>query len=975
MKRKTVWLLAYVMLVVLLPAHTYGDSSGGNEIEVDDLADWQQAYAHSSTLALRTIAGDDRDPTRVASGGPSVEELVYRAEGNLKSFAVHTYGKADGTAGRLKFLISPDGKTYRGVVPDVHEEPGDPPAVSYESRGFPSGTKYLKIVFEGGGAEASPEIGQVVLNGPSVALASKPSGPVLYGSMILLNPKQDGDIVYYTTDGSDPRTSQTRKPYNSPIPIEGETLLKTTEASATGESPSSAGVSTYAYTPYLLAAPPPGIADPLNDFGLTEVRANVYVAHDNPDYFGNDGSRAVRATLSPGVLVYRADYEMTSFSVRSFYFAGQPLEKLKFYVSPDGKQYGEIAAESYPSGFPVSNWQPYAYENMSLPAGTRYLKIEMLGQAKAWTPQVSEVAINLNTASVMLATSKTANGMQATLSTETSGARIYYRLNKGANYLPYSGPIPLEGYVQLEAYAVNNSLKPSPIRSYTVNAGKDVLLDRFGQMEDASFAGKVTSESQLDDDAEADAAYYGGLKAPAGRDAYGGLAGSKIKYGLQATGFFAIQQMNGRPVMTTPTGNLYFSLAVNGVTAHETYTLVKGRETKFEAVPPYAGEYKPAYLGTDNFSFFVANKYRKTGVFPTEHAIYMEAIERLQKWGFNGIGGYSPEKYGEEGLFPYTRMLPLEGMSWAKIDGLSIFDIYAPGAEAKLDEAFAQSVAPYKDDPMLIGYFIGNEYDFHRFYAEVPKLKASKAAIKGKLVERLKAKYVTIEAFNTAWKTSFASFDELKEAALPLNSSPAWRDMDELYTDYLDRFFGTVSRLYRKYDPNHLLLGDRWIVTTFHNEKVRDMLAAAEGKYVDVISLNYYAYKIETDQLADLYAKSGKPILMSEFGYGTSEQGLAPLMKNSATNQFQRGMRYRNYVEGVATLPYVVGANVFNYVDQAGLGRYWQGEWGEHYNSGLVNVADRPYKDYLTGAKATNDDIYKVILGERPKFYYDFSQK
>ncbi len=153
-------------------------------------------------------------------------------------------------------------------------------------------------------------------------------------------------------------------------------------------------------------------------------------------------------------------------------------------------------------------------------------------------------------------------------------------------------------------------------------------------------------------------------------------------------------------------------------------------------------------------------------------------------------------------------------------------------------------------------------------------------------------------------------------------------------------------------------------------------MAEVEGKYVDVISINYYTYKLETDLLEDVYKKSGgKPILLTEFGYGTAEQGLKPLLPNSAMNQSQRGMRYRNYVEGVASLDYIVGAHVFNYVDQAGLGRYWQGIWGEHYNSGLVNVADRPYKEYLKGIMATNYDIYKVIQGERPKFYYDFSKK
>ncbi|MGO4374475.1 hypothetical protein AB4Z21_27720, partial [Paenibacillus sp. MCAF20] len=71
----------------------------------------------------------------------------------------------------------------------------------------------------------------------------------------------------------------------------------------------------------------------------------------------------------------------------------------------------------------------------------------------------------------------------------------------------------------------------------------------------------------------------------------------------------------------------------------------------------------------------------------------------------------------------------------------------------------------------------------------------------------------------------------------------------------------------------------------------------------------------------------------------------------------------------------VVGAHVFNYVDQAALGRYWEGVWGERYNSGLVNVADRPYKEYLKEVMATNYDIYKVMLRERSQFYYDLSSK
>jgi hypothetical protein len=971
-------LLAYGLILLLTPLAARGEEKHellSYEIETDDLRDWSRVYRHSDTLMLQSIPGDAEDPTRVKRGGVAGEYLLYRTKFGLRSFTVYAYGSKGGSYDHPAFYLSSDGSTFRRIAPDVHEEEGPEAAVTYESRGFPAGTKYLKIVFPNAGPRSS-SIGKVVLNGPTSASASVPSGKVPYGRMIMLNRTADGDTVYYTTDGSDPRNSPTRKHYSSPIPVLSDFVLKVAAVNHSGTGKSAASrVSTYRYEVEQADPPPAGLDDPLDNFRQAAGRANLYIAKDNPGYFDNDKGRAVRATAAPGWIVYRSDADMTSFTVYSSFYTGLPVEKMHVFASEDGKTYREVDAESYPVGYPEGNWQQYACEGRDLPENTRYLKIELLGSAKAWSPQVMKVVINRNTASVNLSVTKDAEAAQAVLSSATPGARIYYRLNKGDDFLPYTQPLRLQGYNVLETYAVKDGMEPGPIRRYTVNASRDVQIDKYGQVVSANFPGKVTSDEQLAAQAKADDAYFAGLTPPADRDRYGGLAGSAQKYGLKATGYFAIQQLGDRQVMTTPEGNIYFSLAVNGVTAQETYTQVTGREEKFEYVPPYQGEYKPAYLGKDNFSFYVANKYRKTGVFPTEHSIYTEAISRLAKWGFNGIGAYSPEKYGEEGRFPYVRMLPLASMNWAKLDGISIFDIFAPDAAAKIDQAFAQALPAHKDDKMLIGYFIDNEYEYHKFYKQVPALKASKAAIKRELVERLQQEYKTIGAFNSAWGTGFQSFDALKEAALPLRTSQAWHDMDSFFTYYLDTFYRTVSQLFRKYDPNHLLLGDRWITTTFHDQKIRGMLSEAEGKYVDVISINYYTYKIETDLLDDVHLKSGgKPILMSEFGYGTDEQGLTPLMKNAAFNQFQRGMRYRNYVEGVATIPYVVGAHLFNYVDQAGLGRYWQGEWGERYNSGLVNVTDTPYKDYLQGIMATNDDIYKVMLGQRPKFYYDFSK-
>ncbi|WP_199613964.1 S-layer homology domain-containing protein [Paenibacillus alkalitolerans] len=816
-------------------------------------------------------------------------------------------------------------------------------------------------------------------NGSSGVSSGLPSGNVPYGSMVVLTAAKDGAAIYYTIDGSDPKTSRTRKHYSSPIPVLNNVVIKTyaVNYSSSGKA-SSSDVSTYWYVTKAALSNQSGLNDPLDNFKQIHSRSNIFISSSDPAYFGNDSKRMARTSTKPGTIIYRTDYDISSIMIYSYFFTGIDLEKNQLFVSENGKDYKEITAKVYAIGYPAGNWQQYVYEVSSLPLRIRYLKIVMRGSAKSWSPQLSKVTLNRSTASVDMKSTRSADSLLVELTSDSKGARIYYRVNNGSAFKPYSGPLKLTGYNVLETYAVKDGKVPSPFRKYRLNAGKDVKVDRFGQMVSANFPGKVTSEEELVADAAADASYYGSLKPPADRDSYGGLAGSSAKYGIKGTGFFAIQKVGNRKMMTTPAGNIFFSIGMNGITPNETYTMVKGREHDFEWLPTYEGEYQSAFITPDHgsFSFYMANKFRKTGAVPTNSSFYAEAVYRLKKWGFNSAGGFSPDKYGQANKFPYTRMLPLNSMSWAKISGISIFDIFAPDAEAKIDQAFKQSLTPYKNDPLLIGYFIDNEYDFHKFYSHVPKLKASSAAIKGRLVQTLKNKYKEIDAYNSSWNTSFKSFDELKDAELPVSTSQSWRDMNEFFRYYLDTFYGTVSRIYRKYDPNHLLLGDRWMVTPFRNEKFRSVLAEVEGKYVDVISINYYSYNIETDLLNDVYTKSGgKPILISEFGYGTGEQGLKPLLPNSAGNQLQRGMRYRNYVEGVASLDYIVGAHLFNYVDQAGHGRYWQGIWGERYNSGVINVADRPYKDYLEGIRATNYDIYKVFLRERPKFYYDFSSK
>jgi hypothetical protein len=67
----------------------------------------------------------------------------------------------------------------------------------------------------------------------------------------------------------------------------------------------------------------------------------------------------------------------------------------------------------------------------------------------------------------------------------------------------------------------------------------------------------------------------------------------------------------------------------------------------------------------------------------------------------------------------------------------------------------------------------------------------------------------------------------------------------------------------------------------------------------------------------------------------------------------------------------VIGFEWFTLVDQATTGRWFSQYNGESYNTGLLSVADRPWKDMLAEMMKTNHTIYDLLLGKRRTFAWD----
>ena len=513
------------------------------------------------------------------------------------------------------------------------------------------------------------------------------------------------------------------------------------------------------------------------------------------------------------------------------------------------------------------------------------------------------------------------------------------------------------------------------------DAGGGLIVDRYGQFKNVDFAAKVTSDDELKQDFRLDQIYYNSLKPPK-RDKYGGLLNSKKKLGLNATGFFHTQKLkNGRWVIVNPLGNAYFSLGVCGVAyAGDTYTLIKGRESIYEWLPEFTkdethkdNKYRTAFLNGERpaeFSFYAANRIKKFDQPFDNYKFYEESVYRLRKWGFNSEGGWSHSNSNPALDFPQVRMAGLPGH--LTIPGSTIYDIYRSDFKSSVNEGFKrQNIEARASSPLLIGYFFGNEIDYHQFKNIIPSKKASEVATKKALVDFLQKKYNNIAAYNKAWETNFNVFSDLSETAIALTTEKAVDDMHAFFEIYMEKFYGEVVEEFRKFDKNHMTLGDRYFTPVMQDETLRDILCRVAAKHLDILSYNYYAYEVDTERLKKMYQLYGKPMMLTEFHYGDPTQGQTSSIQ-MMDNEKEKGEAYRSYVENVAATGFVVGTHWFEYLDQSVTGRWFQGFFGEGFGVGLLNVADRPYKVFLNEVMKTNYNIYDIMLGRKKPFQYDF---
>jgi hypothetical protein len=362
---------------------------------------------------------------------------------------------------------------------------------------------------------------------------------------------------------------------------------------------------------------------------------------------------------------------------------------------------------------------------------------------------------------------------------------------------------------------------------------------------------------------------------------------------IKKTGFFGIGKVDGRWSLIDPDGKPFYSIGLN----HTDDTNLK--------YPYNIDIWQKKYGSRKNWI--------KNGLVPD-----------MKKWGFNTIGwtqeniartikpmrgcrhslGWMYEDYITCDI-PYCVNLEI-----AKIASWDLEPIFPDVFSSEFDDwcaYLAREVCQrHKDSKNLIGYFL----------VDIPAWIPHKV---GKT-------FTQLEGLETGTKQYTKTLSEIAE-----------------------QYYKTVTKYIRQYDPNHLILGDRYNGNFVGNETVMNIAK----KYVDVISIQYFTQgnpenHVKMEKYFDkIYEVTGKPLLLADIGNRcpTKLNPSNPFGNGPLENQADRANDYIVSIGKLEDKEYFIGWHWCAYIENTARG------WG------IKDEHDEPYNDFVDPVSSFNKEV------------------
>lgn len=500
----------------------------------------------------------------------------------------------------------------------------------------------------------------------------------------------------------------------------------------------------------------------------------------------------------------------------------------------------------------------------------------------------------------------------------------------------------------------------------------------------------------------------GGPLPPDLLDQYGGYVDLPAPDG--ATGFFRVERIGNRWLFVTPDGHAFWMRAVYGV------DITDGGQAYVEAL-------KQKYNSPNEIPWWT---------FATQ------AVRRLRSWGFNALGEYhspyalpvgtSGRTESNSERLPFIRSIRVSGSGVSEGRFKSIIagtdpavytgwrggifaDVFDPAFEAFARELASDARGEFTspglaESPWLIGTTIDDANDTYGF-GQRPEALPSDAhphlgwiaavtaptqdgmTVYTKLAFRdfLRQKYQTLNALNTAWGSTYTSwdsdggwpngmgvldesgrnpwmgqdFDQLSDSAPQVKA-----DLDEFLEVLAEQYFSVVAAAVRAYTPNHLVFSPAAM-----GAGARPQILQAAGRHLDVLQV--WAPPDRLDLVKEASELSGKPVFIWSTFQAQNDSpfvgqpGWGPAYDFST--QQARGQAYANHLQNLLTLQTadesypVLGIDWWTWTDTV--------EEQGGTNFGLVTSRDNAYD----GNEATIDlgtDPWGYLTGGEELDYGNF---
>jgi hypothetical protein len=393
---------------------------------------------------------------------------------------------------------------------------------------------------------------------------------------------------------------------------------------------------------------------------------------------------------------------------------------------------------------------------------------------------------------------------------------------------------------------------------------------------------------------------------------YGGLKEKRTA----STGFFHVLKIGDRWWGVDPEGYYYINVALNSITIGKSDRNMQALKTKFGSTEKWMSE---------TIKMLHENGFNCAGSWSDYKAI-IEANKTSEKPFPYTINWNFMSSYGRERGGTYQQ----PGHTGYPKDAIFVFD---PEFEQFCDRHAKQLVAT-KDDPNLFGHFSDNEMPFRfksldNFFSLPENDPGHKAAARW-----MEEEGITKEQITDKHRQAFMAF-------------------------VAEKYFSIVSKAIKKYDPNHMYIGARF----YSDEKNNPEFMKTAGKYLDIISNNYYNHWTPDSTHMDNWSKwSGKPFIVTEY-YTKGEDSGMPNQSGAGwivKTQRDRGLFYQNYNLALLESRNCVGWHYFKYQDNDPTAKGVDPS-NIDANKGIVNNDYAVWEPMMKLMKEMNTRVYSLI--------------